>query len=51
MYWLSGNPCVTPEFVESHPNGLYPGKWNKWYMRGLSQNLSITPEFVENHPP
>jgi hypothetical protein len=39
---ISRNPCITPEFVERHPEM----PWN-WY--GLSVNPSITLEFLERH--
>jgi hypothetical protein len=39
---LSGNPSITPEFLEIHPD------W-KWNMEELSRNPSITLEFIERH--
>jgi hypothetical protein len=43
---LSENPSITPEFIESHPEGLPCGKWNILY---LSSNPSITPQFLDSH--
>jgi hypothetical protein len=39
-YWISGNPNITPEYIERHPD-------KPWVWFYISQNPNITPEFIE----